>query len=82
MSAKNINLEYFAMLREMAGRKTEAVETEAADAAALYQFLQQRYGWPLSPQQIGVAINGKIAAMTTPLQDKDHVVFIPPVAGG
>jgi molybdopterin converting factor small subunit len=79
---KHLTLEYFAILREMANTKSESLDSDSVSALHLYQQQQQRYGWPLKPEQVGVAINGKFKPMETELQSGDHVVFIPPVAGG
>ena len=77
-----IQLQYFALLREQAGRSTEAVHSAATSPAALYAELQQRYPFTLDPAQLKVAVNGEFADWQRPLADGDAVVFIPPVAGG
>ena len=79
---KTVKVQYFALLRELRGCTEETVETEASTALALYQFLQNRYDFPLAPEQLRVAINENFATWETPIQPHDTVVFIPPVAGG
>jgi len=79
---KNLTLEYFAILREIADTKSESVVTDVANVVQLYREMQERHAWPLLPEQVGFAINGKFVPATTELHDGDHVVFIPPVAGG
>jgi molybdopterin-guanine dinucleotide biosynthesis protein A len=80
--AKSIRVQYFAVLREQAGRREEAIETRAHTAADLYEELKHRYGFQLSAIQLKVALNNEFSDWQTPLKQGDAVVFIPPVAGG
>jgi molybdopterin converting factor small subunit len=75
-------VEYFALFRELAGCDKEIVETDAVDAAALYEEISERHSIGLEPGRMKVAINDEFADWTTSLSDGDRVVFIPPVAGG
>ncbi|MCU0975542.1 MAG: MoaD/ThiS family protein [Steroidobacteraceae bacterium] len=76
-----VRIQYFALLREQAGRSSE--ETDASgDAAALYDALAARHGFTLPRAQLKVAVNGEFADWSRELADGDEVVFIPPVAGG
>jgi molybdopterin converting factor subunit 1 len=77
-----IRIQYYALLREQAGVSRETVQTNAADAAALYEELRQRYSFSLSKSQLRVAINGEFADWESALSEGQDVVFIPPVAGG
>lgn len=79
---KSIRVQYFAVLRESAGRSDETVRTQAQTAAQLYGELLQRYGFTLEPEQLRVVVNDQLEAWTAPLHDGDEVVFLPPVAGG
>jgi molybdopterin converting factor subunit 1 len=79
---KQIQVRYYAILREQAGKSEEALTTNAASAAALFDELKARYPFTLSAQQLKVAINAEFRDWHTPLQTGDSVVFIPPVAGG
>jgi molybdopterin-guanine dinucleotide biosynthesis protein A len=80
--AKDITVQYYALLREQAGRRDEALVTRARTAAELYAELAQRYPFSLAPEVLRVAINTEFREWTAPLADGDAVVFIPPVAGG
>jgi molybdopterin-guanine dinucleotide biosynthesis protein A len=82
VSSKSIRVQYFAVLREQAGRREESMETRAHTAADLYAELQRRYGFKLSATQLKVALNNEFSDWQTPLKNGDAVVFIPPVAGG
>jgi len=77
-----ITVQYYAILREQAGRSTETVETAGATAAGLYAQLAAHHHFTLARTVMKVAINGEFADWDTMLNNGDHVVFIPPVAGG
>jgi molybdopterin converting factor subunit 1 len=77
-----LNIQYFALLREQAGRSAETVETSAATPADLLSELTARYGFTLSREHLKVAVNSEFADWSRPLSAGDAVVFIPPVAGG
>ncbi len=82
-SVRQIQIRFFAILREQAGVSTLTVETAAPDAAALYAELQKRFpGLSFPASLLKVSINERYAELTTPLAAGDRVVFIPPVAGG
>jgi molybdopterin converting factor subunit 1 len=76
-----VRIEYFAILRERAGRSSEEVDTIAATAADLYEELRRRYPFP-DRSALKVAINDEFADWQAKLVEGDRVVFIPPVAGG
>jgi len=78
----HLKIQYYALMREQAGRSEETVETEAATAADLYSELQARYGFTLSREQLKVAVNSEFSTWSRKLVSGDAVVFIPPVAGG
>lgn len=79
---RRIRVQYFAVLREQAGRGQEIVDTAAADPAALFEELRQRHRFSLAREQLKVAVNAEFGDWQRPLVADDHVVFIPPVAGG
>jgi molybdopterin-guanine dinucleotide biosynthesis protein A len=77
-----LKIQYFALMREQAGRSEETVDTTAATPAVLFAELNERYRFSLAPEQLKVAVNSEFAAWDRPLHAGDAVVFIPPVAGG
>lgn len=79
---KTIRVQYFAILREQAGRGEDTLDTTASTAAELYDELRTRYPFKLAAQQLKVAVNADFSEWHTPLRHGDTVVFIPPVAGG
>jgi molybdenum cofactor guanylyltransferase len=81
-TACGVQVQYFALLREQAGRSGESVTTRARDARELYQELQGIHGLKLRPEQLRVAINEEFADWSQTLAEGDSVAFLPPVAGG
>lgn len=79
---KNVKVQYYALLREQAGRSEEALVTGARTPRELYEELQVRYPFSLAPEMLRVAVNAEFGEWSQPLADGDSVVFIPPVAGG
>ena len=77
-----INIQYYALMREQSGRSTETLATSASTPAALYAELVRRYPFTLHQDQLKVAVNGEFSDWTRALKAGDAVVFIPPVAGG
>jgi molybdopterin-guanine dinucleotide biosynthesis protein A len=81
-SAMQLKIQYYALMREQAGRSDETLETTASTPADLYSELKARYGFTLSREQLKVAVNSEFASWSHRLAAGDSVVFIPPVAGG
>ena len=81
-NAMQLKIQYFALMREQAGRSEETLETSAATPADLLSELNARYGFTLSREQLKVAVNSEFADWSRRLSAGDAVVFIPPVAGG
>jgi molybdopterin-guanine dinucleotide biosynthesis protein A len=79
---KRIKVQYYAILREQAGRSDESVVTGASTPRDLYNELKSRYPFSLVPEMLRVAVNAEFGEWEQRLVDGDSVVFIPPVAGG
>jgi molybdopterin-guanine dinucleotide biosynthesis protein A/molybdopterin converting factor small subunit len=79
---KRIKVQYYALLREQAGRSDESLITTARTPRELYNELKSRYPFSLAPEMLRVAVNAEFGEWSHPLVDGDSVVFIPPVAGG
>jgi molybdenum cofactor guanylyltransferase len=77
-----LTIQYFAIMREQAGRSVETVQTAASTPAELYAELASRHPFSLSLPQLKVAVNSEFCEWTRRLEPGDSVVFIPPVAGG
>ena len=82
VTPRALNVQYFALLREQAGRREEAVTSAAATPRELFAELAARHAFTLAPEHLKVAVNSEFAEWSRPLQAGDQVVFIPPVAGG
>jgi molybdopterin-guanine dinucleotide biosynthesis protein A len=81
-AALEIRVQYYALLREQAGRSTETLQTRARTPRDLYNELRARYPFTLPPEMLRVAVNAEFGDWSQPLAAGDAVVFIPPVAGG
>jgi molybdopterin-guanine dinucleotide biosynthesis protein A len=81
-ASRKIRVQYFALLREQAGRSDESLTTTAQTPRELYDELRKRYPFSLAPEMLRVAVNTEFGEWSQPLSDGDAVVFIPPVAGG
>lgn len=79
---RNLRVQYFAVLREQAGRSEERLSTSARNPALLYAELAARHGLTLPREMLRVAINDEFGEWEQPLAEGDRIVFIPPVAGG
>ena len=79
---KRLKIQYYALMREQAGRSEETVETSSLTPAELYLELTARYGFTLSREQLKVAVNSEFSDWSRKLNMGDAVVFILPVAGG
>ncbi|WP_446831187.1 MoaD/ThiS family protein [Candidatus Foliamicus sp.] len=76
-----VRVDFFAVLRERAGKDGETLDTDAATPRELYRELSARLSLP--PEQgLKVAVNDEFRNWEWSLADGDRVVFIPPVAGG
>jgi molybdenum cofactor guanylyltransferase len=78
----HLRIQYYALMREQAGRSEETLQTSATTPADLYAELAARYGFTLSREQLKVAVNSEFSDWSRKLVANDAVVFIPPVAGG
>jgi molybdenum cofactor guanylyltransferase len=79
---RQVSVQYYALLREQAGRSEETVATAAATPRELYEELRARHPFSLPAEMLRVAVNAEFADWGRPLAEGDSVVFVPPVAGG
>lgn len=77
-----LQVNYFAWLRERAGLDSETVRTGAATPAQLWTELDARHDFATDRRHLRVAVNDAFATWDAVLEDGDRVVFIPPVSGG
>jgi molybdopterin converting factor small subunit len=79
---KPLTITYYAILREQRGLSQERLDSAAATPGDLYEALRAEHGFSLASHQLKVVINDAFAPWDSPLNAGDHIVFIPPVAGG
>ncbi|MDO9434551.1 molybdopterin converting factor subunit 1 [Hydrogenophaga sp.] len=82
----NIQLRYFAAIREAVGTGSERLQTQAATLAALRAELVARggaYADVLAPgKAVRVALNQTMSDESAALTEGAEVGFFPPVTGG
>lgn len=86
MTAKTIQLRYFALIREAVGSGSESFTTDADTAGALRDALLAR-GEPYASslargRAVRIAINQTMSDETAALTNGVEVAFFPPVTGG
>ena len=79
---KNVEVRYFALFREQAGRQSEPVRTKTDNVGNLFAELCARYTLSDSLPNIKVAVNDEIVDMSASFDDGDTILFFPPVSGG
>lgn len=77
-----VQVDYFAWLREKAGCDRESLDTSATTPAQLWTELDARHDFATERRQLRVAVNDAFADWDSALSPGDRVVFIPPVSGG
>lgn len=82
----NVNIRYFASIREAIGSGSETLQTSAATLGALRDELIQRGGGHAEAlargRAVRVALNQTMSDESAPLPDGAEVGFFPPVTGG
>jgi molybdopterin synthase sulfur carrier subunit len=79
---KSVEVFYFALLREKAGKESEKIDVEASTYQDLYEELSSQYSFDLPCSMIHLAVDDEFHSMNSPIADNAKIVFIPPVAGG
>ena len=79
---KTVKISYYAILREQSGTSEEVVKTAAVTVADLYAEVRSRHDFSLPKERMSVAVDDEFVTWERELADRDHVVFVPPVAGG
>ena len=77
-----INIQYFALLREITGCASESISVQAnSTPKTVYKKLIKQYALP-NHNRLKVAINDCFCSWDSRLSKDDKIVFIPPVTGG
>ncbi len=78
----SIEVRYFALFREKAGKESELVQGCFKTHAELYEHLSLKYSFGIPARMIQVAVDDEFSQMSGTLLPSSKIVFIPPVAGG
>jgi len=79
---KSVHIQYFAMLKEQAGKGQETLSVTARTLGELYLHLTEERHLSLPLSMIQVAVNDEFSRLDREINEGDRVVFIPPMAGG
>ena len=77
-----ITIKYYASLRESRGCSEEKIFTKAKTIGELFNKLAYKYNFTLNQNQIRFAKNDELVSFGEKINNKDTIVFIPPVSGG
>lgn len=75
-------IHYFGLLGERRGRADEAVTSAAATARELYEALAAEHSFGMPCTDLRAAVNDEMVSWDHPLNDGDHIAFLPPMSGG
>lgn len=79
---KTINIQYFAVVKDLVGVSEEIIKTSAELASDLFAEICHRYHLTMPISQLRVAVNDDFCEWDYKLKEGDKIVFIPPVSGG
>jgi len=79
---KTVYVQYYAALREQRGLSSETLQTAAETPRSLYSELSGTHAFSLAHDRLKVIVNENFVEWDSPLNHRDTVVFVPPVAGG
>jgi molybdopterin synthase sulfur carrier subunit len=79
---KSVTVRYFAAFRERAGVSEETLELDGETALDVFEQTRDRHGSAEPSGHCKVAINDRMAAWDSAIDDGDVVLLFPPVAGG
>jgi molybdopterin converting factor subunit 1 len=79
-----VTVQYFARLRELAGRQEWSCEVpEGATVADVWRLgVSEHPAVAELGGSLSCAVNAEFSSMDTPVHDGDEVAFLPPVSGG
>lgn len=82
IDVKQIVVHYYALFRDLRGKDSETISTQATSPRELYEELGMSEALRLDTRSVKVAVNDAFASWDDALQAGDLVVFIAPTAGG
>lgn len=82
LEGREITLEHFAILCDLAGEPTEKVHTRAMDLLGLWRETSERLSIPYPVGSFRPVRNDAFAEWSDPFAAGDRISFLPPVSGG
>jgi len=79
---KTLRMQYYAAIRERAGKTGEELVSTASTLADLYDEVARRHGFSFDRSILRVVLNDTIVPWTAEIRDGDRVAFLTPFAGG
>lgn len=79
---RSVTVHFYASLREEVGRGEENFVTAATTVGELFLDLQRRHSLKTAISELRFALNNRLVTKDALINDKDAIVFIPPVCGG
>jgi molybdopterin converting factor small subunit len=79
---KQVEIQYFAVLKEQSGIPGETIQTSAQTLRQLYVQLKEKHKFGLPLESLRVAVDDQFRSWDDLVEDRSKVVLIPPVAGG
>lgn len=79
---KEIQLRYFAIVREQTQKSSETVHTDCNTVGELFLELKSKYKLTSEISDIRFALNQNYVERDASIRGGEQIVFIPPVAGG
>ena len=80
--SKLIEVSYFAVFREKAGRDSETFNTKSETVLDLFSEIKKIHGFGEPQGHCKVAINNDLVQWDAKIENGDKVLFFPPVSGG
>ena len=75
-------IHYFGLLSERRGLADESVASPETTARGLYDALAAEHHFGMPGQDLRAAVNDEMVSWDHPLNDGDHIAFLPPMSGG
>ncbi|KZX60311.1 hypothetical protein A3709_12020 [Halioglobus sp. HI00S01] len=77
-----IEVRYFASLRDASMMEMEQIKTSAKTVSELFDELNARHTFTIDKKYLRASRDGAYIELDTPLNETDSITFIPPISGG
>ena len=80
----NLNVSYFAQLKELANTDNESLSFEESSItpSIVWEMVRKKHQFPFDKKQLKPVVNDCFSEWEKELAEKDSLVFITPVSGG